>query len=244
MTNNKNAEELEQKYVKDVYNTIASHFSSTRYKPWPAVVNFLNSLADHSKVADIGCGNGKYFTVNNKLNMIGCDTSEKLVEICQKRGFNVQLGDTLQIPFLSNTYDAVLSIAVFHHLSTEVRRLQAIKELLRILKPNGQLMLCAWSYEQSITSRRQFNSQDVLTSWHLPYQFTNKNHPRNNQLTWKHLGQNNTTTEQIKLNVDQNKDQILQRYCHVYEKNELDNLFKQFSNIKILKVFLILIIIL
>ena len=41
-----------------VYNTISSHFSHTRYKPWPKVVEFLESLEDGSWVADVGCGNG------------------------------------------------------------------------------------------------------------------------------------------------------------------------------------------
>ncbi|CAG8606168.1 635_t:CDS:2 [Rhizophagus irregularis] len=33
----------EQQYVHDVYEKIAQHFSSTRYKPWP--VDFVTSIA-------------------------------------------------------------------------------------------------------------------------------------------------------------------------------------------------------
>ncbi|CAG8794332.1 21211_t:CDS:2, partial [Racocetra persica] len=50
----------EQKYVHDVYQAIAPHFSQTRYKPWPVVEQFLNSLDIGSIGADIGSGNGKY----------------------------------------------------------------------------------------------------------------------------------------------------------------------------------------
>ena len=33
--------DMEKKYVYDVYDKIAPHFSSTRYKPWPMIVKFL-----------------------------------------------------------------------------------------------------------------------------------------------------------------------------------------------------------
>ncbi|KAJ3084968.1 3-hydroxymethyl-3-methylglutaryl-CoA lyase [Quaeritorhiza haematococci] len=36
-----NVVELEQRYVHDVYEAIAPHFSATRYKPWPVVEDFL-----------------------------------------------------------------------------------------------------------------------------------------------------------------------------------------------------------
>jgi ubiquinone/menaquinone biosynthesis C-methylase UbiE len=43
--------------------------------------------------------------------------------------------DTLRLPYRSDAFDVVLSIAVLHHLSTKERRLQALSELLRITKP-------------------------------------------------------------------------------------------------------------
>jgi ubiquinone/menaquinone biosynthesis C-methylase UbiE len=58
---------MEKKYVYDVYDKIAPHFSSTRYKPWPMVVSFLESLETGSIVADVGCGNGKYLPCNPRV---------------------------------------------------------------------------------------------------------------------------------------------------------------------------------
>ena len=34
-------EALEEQHVQQVYEQIAPHFSSTRYKPWPVVQQFL-----------------------------------------------------------------------------------------------------------------------------------------------------------------------------------------------------------
>jgi alkylated DNA repair protein alkB family protein 8 len=65
------ANELEQEHVHKVYNDIAHHFSNTRYKPWPRVVDFLRTFPSGSLVLDVGCGNGKYMNIRNDLMMVG-----------------------------------------------------------------------------------------------------------------------------------------------------------------------------
>lgn len=59
------AEKLEEIHVHEVYNRISSHFSETRHKPWPNVLDFVNSFSIGSVLVDIGCGNGKYLGHNN-----------------------------------------------------------------------------------------------------------------------------------------------------------------------------------
>lgn len=46
--------ELEKKFVYEVYDKIAPHFSHTRYKPWPKIEAFLKELPTASLVADVG----------------------------------------------------------------------------------------------------------------------------------------------------------------------------------------------
>lgn len=50
----------------------------------------------------------------------------------------------------SNLFDAVISIGVIHHMSTEKRRTKAIQELARILKPGGKIMIYVWAMEQRL----------------------------------------------------------------------------------------------
>lgn len=68
--NEMEASKLEQEYVHNVYEEIATHFSSTRHSPWPRIVEFLRSLPKGSIVADVGCGNGKYLGINKDLYMV------------------------------------------------------------------------------------------------------------------------------------------------------------------------------
>lgn len=68
-------EQYESEHVHEVYEQIASHFSATRYKPWPIVERFLKELPDGSVGLDVGCGNGKYLAVNPNVFMVGSDRS-------------------------------------------------------------------------------------------------------------------------------------------------------------------------
>lgn len=58
------ATNMEKEHVYEVYEKIAPHFSNTRYKMWPKVEEFMNSVPPGSIVADVGCGNGKYLGCN------------------------------------------------------------------------------------------------------------------------------------------------------------------------------------
>ncbi|KAL3300469.1 tRNA (uracil-5-)-methyltransferase trm9 [Colletotrichum asianum] len=77
------AESYECRHVHTVYEAIAPHFSSTRYKPWPLVSSFLLSLAPGSVGLDAGCGNGKYIGVNPSLYIIASDRSANLVSLAR-----------------------------------------------------------------------------------------------------------------------------------------------------------------
>uniref|UniRef100_A0A671TEJ1 AlkB homolog 8, tRNA methyltransferase n=1 Tax=Sparus aurata TaxID=8175 RepID=A0A671TEJ1_SPAAU len=162
------AAQLEEEYVHRVYDAIASHFSSTRHSPWPQVCHFLSSLPPGSVLADVGCGNGKYLGVSTEVIAVGCDRSSALIQICAERGFQAFVSDALSVPLRSATCDACISIAVIHHFSTQERRLAAVRELVRLLKPGGRALIYVWAFEQEYNKQR---------SKYLKEQ--NKEHPEN-----------------------------------------------------------------
>ncbi|XP_008307998.1 alkylated DNA repair protein alkB homolog 8 [Cynoglossus semilaevis] len=148
------AARLEEEYVHRVYDAIACHFSSTRHSPWPRVCHFLSELLPGSVLVDVGCGNGKYLGVNPEVTAIGCDRSKALVQICMVRGFQVFVSDALSVPLRSASCDACISIAVIHHFSTQERRLVAVRELVRLLKPGGKALIYVWAYEQEYNKQK------------------------------------------------------------------------------------------
>lgn len=161
----------EQEHVHQVYQNIAPHFSQTRYKPWPVVERFINSLEPGSIGVDIGCGNGKYLgvrTITDGVLLIGNDRSSELVNIAAKRNHEVMTCDGLSTPFRDSAFDFSLSIAVIHHFTTDERRLQAIRELVRVVRKGGLFIVFVWAFEQTKDSRRKFQDADVFVPWVLP----------------------------------------------------------------------------
>ncbi|EYC04905.1 hypothetical protein Y032_0085g1855 [Ancylostoma ceylanicum] len=147
-SDDKSALRIENQYVSGVYENIASHFDETRFSSWTGVKKFMNALPAHSVVYDVGCGNGKYLLPNDGLIKIGCDMSQMLCEIVQNKGCMVVRADALSIPFREGA-DAVISIAVLHHIASLSRRKKMISEILRVLKPGGKACITVWSMDQS-----------------------------------------------------------------------------------------------
>ena len=53
-SNEAQPQQIEERHVHSVYSEIARHFSETRYKPWPHIAEFINTLKPGSILADIG----------------------------------------------------------------------------------------------------------------------------------------------------------------------------------------------
>ncbi|TVY88138.1 tRNA (carboxymethyluridine(34)-5-O)-methyltransferase, partial [Lachnellula willkommii] len=137
------AESYEEQHVHEVYEQIASHFSSTRYKPWPIVSSFLTSLPPGSIGLDVGCGNGKYLSVNRDIFIIGSDRSCNLVKIAHQnhQPHAAVVADSLALPHPNGRFDFAISIAVVHHLSTRERRREAVRAVLECLKEGGRALV-------------------------------------------------------------------------------------------------------
>lgn len=155
--------ELENKYVYNTYQNIADDFSSSRYKVWDSVKEFMDSIEVGSKILEVGCGNGKNLLYRkDELQSYGCDVSDEFVRICTERGLNVEKGNNIKLNYETNYFDNTMSVAVIHHISSEERRIEAIKELVRVTKPGGKIFIEVWAMEQGETSRFNFTNQDIL----------------------------------------------------------------------------------
>ena len=129
------AAKLEKLHVHEVYEKIADHFSETRHKPWPKVLEFLSgNLASGAILADVGCGNGKYLGDQlENVHQIGFDYSQNLLKIVKRKGCQAVRSDALCIPIKDCAVDACISIAVIHHMSTKVI-FDQITQIFDILK--------------------------------------------------------------------------------------------------------------
>lgn len=246
---------IEVENVHRVYNTIAEHWNHTRYKAWPRVEAFIRSRPAGALVADLGCGNGKnlHAVRETKGFAIASDISAPLAKIAaETTGAATIVADCLCAPFRSGTFDAALSIAVLHHLSTEQRRLQALREAARLLRPNGEFLVCCWSYEQdddNSRSRHRFAAQDVLVPW--SYRKPGAQKSKKQAVNSGNTGQNNgagaasldpvaetspCTRDNALPPGDWAKEpEVYQRYCHVYREGELLGLLLQVPELEVIE---------
>ena len=159
--------DIEKKYVYDTYKIISKHFNDSRAYLWESVKEFIESIPKYSIILEVGSGNGKNLNKNDSFN-IAIDLCPDFCKISKNKNIETICGNNLQLPNKDNSIDYILSIAVVHHLSTYDRRLKCISELIRVLKPNGRLLIQVWALEQPKKSRRKFVKQENLVEYKSP----------------------------------------------------------------------------
>ena len=135
-----------------------------RFAIWPEVRAFIAALPSGAVVADVGCGNGKYFGVRSDVAVLGSDRSTGLVSVAmraaqhqQERGGHVAadvlVADGFALPYRAGSVDAVLCIAVLHHVSSNARRLRFLRSVRDLLRPGGRAIVTVWATQQEYPSK-------------------------------------------------------------------------------------------
>ncbi len=137
-----------------VWETLAESFDQTRTKPWETVRAFLAELAPSSCVLDAGCGNGRHSILVHEAGhrLVGLDLSRKLVAIARTKVGSAKPGwvegAIERLPFKDGSFDAVTAIAVLHHVRGQRQRVAVLRELVRVLRPAGRILLSVWARDQ------------------------------------------------------------------------------------------------
>lgn len=151
---------MDKKYAKYIlnktredYNLISDDFSRTREYIWEELIPLLdNNIKKGDIVLDLGCGNGRYYDYLKKkeANYVGIDNSEKLIEIAGKKHplADFRTGDALNLPFKDDYFDKIIAVAVLHHIPSEEFRLRFLKEIKRVLKDNGVVIITVWKFHR------------------------------------------------------------------------------------------------
>jgi arsenite methyltransferase len=181
--------------------TAAVFLHATRRGKFVIWTELLEELAlrGDEHVLDMGCGRGAVMASVAKLvpngRVVGLDlwrtedqsgnsaevtrrnlAMEGIVERCE-----LKTGDMLSMPFEDNTFDLVVSSLAIHNIDERnvrhhARRLQAVSEAARVLKPGGRLLIADLLWTRRYAEHlRQLDLQNVRRRglgwrfWYAPF---------------------------------------------------------------------------
>lgn len=146
------------KKTEDDYNRIATAFSNKRSYITPDLLEFKKYISSGDKVLDLGCGNGRLLDMlaGLEFDYLGVDMSANLLEIAKEKHRNNKFlkMDGKTIPAPDNYFDVVFCLAVLHHIPSFASRQEFLKEICRVLKPGGKLVLTVWNLRLKREARR------------------------------------------------------------------------------------------
>lgn len=100
----------------------------------------LTAFSPTDKILDIGGGTGRIAELLKPVvgQIAILDPSAKMIKRCRRRPDLVcVLGQVEALPFPDNHFDKILLVDAFHHFPDQT---QALKEIIRVLKPDGQII--------------------------------------------------------------------------------------------------------
>lgn len=97
------------------------------------------------RILDVGCGTGTMLTYLARFgNAEGVDIDTEAIEYCRARGLKqVSQSAADSLPFADDTFDLVTALDVVEHIDDD---LGVLREVRRVLRPGGQLLLTVPAY--------------------------------------------------------------------------------------------------
>jgi SAM-dependent methyltransferase len=104
----------------------------------------LAKLPADSRVLDVGCGTGRWVRRYGEMGLraTGLDATSGMLRLARQRGTAAPLiaGEAYRLPLRNAAFDCVSDITVVQHIPAPLQ-LQALSEMVRVLKPGGRLIL-------------------------------------------------------------------------------------------------------
>ena len=95
-------------------------------------------------VLDVGCGTGQLGAAiaSEGYDVFGVDLSSSMVARARQRGLaGTYAGVTTALPFAADSFDLALTVATLHHLETSERVAATVREMARVVKRGGFVVL-------------------------------------------------------------------------------------------------------
>jgi len=160
---------LKYNWLTALYDPIVA--LTTRERTFKKQLITQADLADAQTILDVGCGTGTLACWIKqrypKAQVFGLDGDQNILLIGEHkaRKANIQIqfeqGLSYELPYPDNAFDRVVSSLFFHHL-TVTQKGNTLAEILRVLKPGGELHIADWGKPNNILMRILFYLVQLL----------------------------------------------------------------------------------
>lgn len=151
------------------YTRFAGDFARTRQSWPPGYDAILPYLAGAANVLDLGCGNGRFLAYlaaqEWRGQYVGLDGSAGLLAEAQQMAAGLEgvtahfaLADLLTPGWQAaagDPADAIVCLAVLHHIPTAASRRRILADAATLLAPGGRLIVSTWQFMTSARLRRR-----------------------------------------------------------------------------------------
>ena len=156
--------------TRDTYNQIAPSWYNYRHRSrFQSELEQLARRWRQGKLLNVGCAHGPDFVpFKESFELHGVDYSAEMLKLAQKYAekyqFKVELreADARHLPYTNDFFDFAIAVTVYHHIEDSEGRMQALKELRRVLKPGGEAFITVWNRWQP---RFWLKKKDVMVPW-------------------------------------------------------------------------------
>jgi SAM-dependent methyltransferase len=130
-------DEIATLYDESIPAHVAEHYLEKRVRL------IRNVFPSGQHLLDVGCGTGvlgaRLMTAGYDVS--GVDVSAHMLHRASQRGLVVTEASSDALPFADTTFDGALSVAVLHHLRDPALLFSTIREMVRVVRPGGRVVL-------------------------------------------------------------------------------------------------------
>lgn len=141
-------------------NSFFSYFFNRRLK---IVFNFLENC-NRATVLDVGCGPGMMakHSIERNFEFFGIDISEKMIDACINQfghlnSTHFSVGKIQNLEFPDSFFDVVLCMGALEYVDRDEID-SALSEMLRVLKPDGLLVMSLMNEKSFFTWNRKIKN--------------------------------------------------------------------------------------
>jgi putative AdoMet-dependent methyltransferase len=141
------AEHYDSKIKRDQKDS--SDYIRENYDEIHQIALTMLDLQPHDVLLDIGIGTGLLEEkIHEDIRICGIDISERMLNKAREKEPPIELkvGSFLAIPYPDQSFNKIVTCFAFHHLD-DTEKCLAIKEIFRVLKENGVIVIADFMYK-------------------------------------------------------------------------------------------------